>query len=85
MGKNVSKLTFGEAVSEVELILAGLEQDEVDIDKLGVEVKRAVELIRICREKLEKTDTEVRELVAGLQKPGSDEEPDTGTGEDLPI
>lgn len=79
------KLSFGEAVSEVEEILAGLEQDEVDIDRLGEEVKRAVELIQVCREKLEKTDGEVRELVAGLQQTGTAEEPTEGSGEDLPF
>jgi exodeoxyribonuclease VII small subunit len=79
------KLSFGEAVSEVEEILANLEQDEVDIDLLGEEVKRAVELIQVCRQKLEKTDGEVRELVAGLQQSGSDEEPEAGSGEDLPF
>lgn len=79
------KLSFGEAVTEVEEILANLEQDEVDIDLLGEEVKRAVELIQVCRQKLEKTDGEVRELVAGLQRSGSDEEPETGSGEDLPF
>jgi len=54
-------------VAEVEEILAGLEEDAVDIDRLGDEVARAVELIQVCREKLEKTDREVRDLVAGLQ------------------
>ena len=79
------KPSFGEAVGEVEQILAGLEQDEVDIDRLSEEVKRAVELIKVCREKLEKTDREVRELVAGLQPSGSDEETAGGSGEDLPL
>jgi exodeoxyribonuclease VII small subunit len=79
------KLSFGEAVGEVEQILAGLEQDEIDIDRLSEEVKRAVELIQVCREKLEKTDREVRDLVAGLQPPGSDEETVPGNGEDLPF
>jgi exodeoxyribonuclease VII small subunit len=79
------KLSFGEAVSEVEEILAGLEQDEVDIDRLGAEVKRAVELIQVCREKLEKTDGEVRELVAGLQQTAADEDAEPGSGEDLPF
>ena len=84
---NVKKVRW--VLEELELpfeqILAGLEQDEVDIDKLGEEVKRAVELIQVCREKLEKTDGEVRELVAGLQQTGSDEEPEAGSGEDLPF
>ncbi|MBK8165818.1 MAG: exodeoxyribonuclease VII small subunit [bacterium] len=56
-------------MAEVEEILAGLEQDEVDIDRLGEQVARAVELIHVCREKLERTDREVRDLVAGLQAP----------------
>jgi exodeoxyribonuclease VII small subunit len=61
------KLSFGEAVAEVEEILAGLEKDNVDIDTLGDEVRRAVELLQVCREKLTQTDAEVRGLVAGLQ------------------
>ncbi|MCK9996865.1 MAG: exodeoxyribonuclease VII small subunit [Candidatus Krumholzibacteria bacterium] len=76
------KLSFGEAVSEVEQILAGLEQDEIDIDRLSEEVKRAVELIQVCREKLEKTDTEVRDLVAELQQSGSEDETSDGSGKD---
>ena len=74
-------LSFGEAVAEVEEILAGLEEDAVDIDRLGGEVARAVELIQVCREKLEKTDREVRDLVAGLQAaPGDDRDDDRNAG-----
>ncbi len=85
MAKRTKNPTFGEAVAEVERILADLEQDEVDIDRLSGEVKRAVELIQVCREKLEKTDGEVRELVAGLERKDQDEETDAGSGEDLPF
>ncbi len=80
------KLSFGEAVSEVEDILAGLERENVDIDSLGDEVKRAVELIQVCREKLEKTDAEVRGLVAGLQSESKpDEDKEGEKNEDLPF
>lgn len=71
--KPAKNLSFGEAVAEVEDILSGLEDDNVDIDKLGEEVRRAVELIQVCRGKLEKTDAEVRQLVEGLQAPGGDD------------
>lgn len=77
------KLSFGEAVSEVEGILEALESETVDIDTLGQEVKRAVELIQVCRQKLEKTDSEVRDLVAGLET-GASEKGDPET-EDLPF
>lgn len=83
--KAAKSLSFGEAVSEVEEILSGLEDDNVDIDKLGEEVKRAVELIQICRGKLEKTDAEVRHLVEGLQSAGTSESETnetTAAGED---
>ena len=79
------KLSFGEAVSEVERILAGLEHDEIDIDRLSEEVGRAVELIQVCREKLERTDAEVRDLVAGLQQAAPDEDGRAGAGEDAPF
>jgi exodeoxyribonuclease VII small subunit len=78
-------------MAEVEEILAGLEREDVDIDRLGAEVKRAVELITVCREKLEKTDREVRDLVDGLQRedgdgPGDDAATDAGPDDkDVPF
>ena len=77
--KAASKLSFGEAVDEIEELLARLEAEEIDIDDLSAEVRRAVELIGLCRTKLEKTDAEVRELVAEL--PGKSES-GKSTGED---
>ncbi|MEZ4387541.1 MAG: exodeoxyribonuclease VII small subunit [Candidatus Krumholzibacteriia bacterium] len=63
----VSKLSFSEAVAEVETIVARLENEQTDVDELSGEVRRAVELITACRERLDATDGEVRELVAKLQ------------------
>ncbi len=94
--KNVS---FGEAVQEVEQILARLEAEQVDLDDLSREVARAVKLIKLCREKLAKTDREVRDLVADLQveaegkgteaSPGAGKDDKAGAGageeEDLPF
>ncbi|MFT5315120.1 MAG: exodeoxyribonuclease VII small subunit [Candidatus Krumholzibacteriia bacterium] len=79
------KLSFGEAVAEVEEILASLERENVDIDSLGEEVKRAVALIQVCREKLEKTDHEVRGLVADLQSDSEDNSSAEAKNEDLPF
>ena len=73
MADNFEEFWDSEYAVPVEEILAELERDNVDIDHLGERVKRAVELIQVCREKLEKTDSEVRDLVAGLN---ADEAPD---------
>lgn len=84
-----SKISFGDAVTEVEQILARLEQGEIDIDELSDEVKRAVELIQVCREKLQRTEREVGVLVDGLQAdtdtPVDDDTAESGTTEDLPF
>ena len=50
------KLTYAEAVVEIEQILARLRGDEVDVDTLSAEVKRATELIEQCKAQL--TDVE---------------------------
>lgn len=73
----VSKLSFSEAVSEVEDIVNRLENEEIDVDRLSAEVERAVELITACRERLERTDLEVRELVTRLT-PAAEEPPAAG-------
>ena len=87
--------TFGAAVDEIETILARLEREEVDIDDLAAEVRRAVELIGLCRRKLASTELEVRAYVDSLQQadaplPSSaplpaPPEPDDEPGDRLPF
>ena len=50
------KLTYAEAVAEIEQILARLRAEEIDVDTLEAEVKRAMELIEQCKAQL--TDVE---------------------------
>lgn len=68
---------FEEAMSEVEAILARLEAGEVPIDDLSAEVERAVGLVDACREKLRRTELEVKEFVSELAGEDGD---DGGTG-----
>lgn len=64
----VSKLSFSEAVGEVESIVARLENEDIDVDELSGEVQRAIELVAACRARLERTSEEVREMVVRLQE-----------------
>ena len=50
------KLTYSEAIQEIEQILARLREERIDVDSLTSEVKRATELIAQCRAQL--TDVE---------------------------
>jgi exodeoxyribonuclease VII small subunit len=65
---------YGEAVAELEEILAELEDDTVDVDVLAQRVRRAAELIRICRARIAGARLEVEQVVAELDAAGTDAE-----------
>ena len=60
---------YGEALAELERILAELEDDAVDVDRLADQVRRAKELIEICRARIDDARMEVTEVVADLGPP----------------
>ena len=57
------ELSYAEAIAEVEKILEGFDNEEYDVDLLLEKVKRATELIRLCRQKLRKAEEEVAEVL----------------------
>lgn len=61
------EIGYGEAMVELEAILEEIEGDDVDVDLLSARVRRAAELIRICRQRIHTTRMEVEEIVAGLE------------------
>lgn len=71
-GEAIHAIGYGEAVAELEAILAELEDDTVDVDVLAVRVRRAAELIRICRSRIAGARLEVEQVVAELDAPGPD-------------
>ena len=58
---------YADAVSELEEILADLESDDVDVDHLATQVKRAADLIELCRGRLDLARTEITRIVADLE------------------
>ncbi|TRX71876.1 exodeoxyribonuclease VII small subunit [Carboxylicivirga sp. M1479] len=57
------KLTYNEAVSEIEEILQLIENEELDVDDLSTKVKRVSALIKMCKDKLHKTEQEVEKIL----------------------
>lgn len=64
---SVKKVSYNEAMAEVEQILSSLEKDNPDIDEMSRNVKRAVELLQICRQKLYQTDEEIKKVFDDLK------------------
>lgn len=57
------KITYKNAVEEIEEILAKIENEELDIDELSEKVKRVSVLIKFCKEKLQNTEKEVENIL----------------------
>jgi exodeoxyribonuclease VII small subunit len=57
---------YAEALSELESILDELESDDVDVDVLAENVKRASELIELCRDRIGKAKLRIEEVVAHI-------------------
>mgnify|MGYP002517114433 CR=1 FL=1 len=56
------KITYTEAMAEIEKILNSLQSADCDVELLAQKVKRASELISLCRTKLRKAEQEVEKL-----------------------
>lgn len=55
---------YEKAVSELEEIVDKMERDELDIDQLSEQLKRAKVLVKLCKDKLTKTDEEIKKLLS---------------------
>jgi exodeoxyribonuclease VII small subunit len=68
MSEKTEELRFGEAMAELEAILRRVEEEEIDIDSLAEELRRAAELLEVCRGKIKKAELEVTQIVQSLEE-----------------
>lgn len=54
---------YGRAMAQLSDIVKKMESGELDIDSLCQQLKTAKQLIRQCRDKLTKTDEEIKKLL----------------------
>ena len=58
---------YEEALAQLETIVRKMENNEYTIDELTVQLKTAQQLIKLCRDKLTKTEAELLEEQAKVQ------------------
>lgn len=56
-------MKYEEALERLEKIVSQMENNELDIDTLGEQLKEAQQLIKLCRERLTHTDEEIKKLL----------------------
>lgn len=64
--KDDETIGYAQALEELESILAELEENDVDVDKLATHVQRASQLIALCRDRIGNAKLKIEEVVKGL-------------------
>ena len=57
-------MKYEEAIKELETIVSQIEKNELDIDQLADRLKEAQKLIKLCKDKLYKTDEKIKAMLA---------------------
>ena len=52
-------LKYEEAMAQLEAIVRKMESNELDIDEIAAQLKTAQRLMKFCRDKLTKTESEL--------------------------
>jgi exodeoxyribonuclease VII small subunit len=60
----MKEIKYEAAFAELQAIVHKMENDELDIDQMADQLKRAQELIKLCKDKLTKTDEEIKKILS---------------------
>ncbi len=58
-----NQVTYNQAFEELQKIVKDIEQGEISVDELTEKVKRAAELIKICKTKLTTAEEDVNTIL----------------------
>ena len=61
------EVKYSKSIKRLEEIIEKIENEEIDVDELSDKVKEAVGLIKVCKEKIEKAELEVKKVVKGFE------------------
>jgi exodeoxyribonuclease VII small subunit len=65
---SIKKLSYNEAIAEVEAILEKIENEELDVDELAEKVKRVSVLLKLCKDKLLSTNEQVEKILKEMEE-----------------
>lgn len=68
------KPNYSEAFEELQTIVSEIEEGEITVDELSAKVKRAAQLIKICKVKLISTEEDVNKILKELETSNGDDE-----------
>lgn len=67
MSADPAEIGYSTALEELDVILAELDAGDVDIDRLADRVRRAAQLILVCRERISGARLQIETAIADLE------------------
>jgi exodeoxyribonuclease VII small subunit len=58
------EIKYEAAFAELQTIVRRMENDELDIDQMSEQLKRAQDLIKLCKEKLTKAEEDIQKILS---------------------
>ena len=58
------EIKYEAAFRELQTIVRRMENDELDIDQMSEQLKRAQDLIKLCKEKLTKAEEDIQKILS---------------------
>ena len=68
----MADIKYSKAIERLDEIINKIESDDVDVDELSLKVKEAVDLIKVCKSKIDKAELEVKQVVEDFAKESKD-------------
>ena len=68
------KVNYTQAFEELQGIVSEIEQGEISVDELSEKVKRASQLIKICKSKLATTEEDVNKILKELETAATEDD-----------
>jgi exodeoxyribonuclease VII small subunit len=69
----MTEIKYSKAIKKLDEIIAKIEGEEIDVDELADNVKEAVDLLKVCKNKIEKAQMDVKKVVDGFAADESDQ------------
>ncbi len=66
----MADVKYSKAIERLDEIISKIENDGIDVDELSLKVKEAVDLIKVCKAKIDKAELEVKQVVEDLSPAG---------------
>ena len=60
----MKKINYEQAIEELETIVSKMESGELNLDAITEKLKRAQKLIKLCKDRLTKTDEEIKKILS---------------------